>query len=630
MSAGIPVGRMTPRQLQIDLTKEKATGGRPFNAAPAVCKPVPAAKSGRGGSCCGSSASAASDVVEEHDDDYDDADLEVGIDAAERALHDYSMFEGRSSSGRSSAVFLPEFDDMMAHNWTYEKEYKHTYEEECRLAPDDPHNIKIVDYPCVIARGTPPRGYTCWKCGANTAHDVQTPQEVYATAYCVAGPVEAIRALRAFADTLVERKYDEAIKRTAVCRNVRCMIAQHKLAAESYYYWFFSGRKTGGLPRNQLERGTDRKDQGVVFADNVLLMRWAFMQQPPILDEEQITALFHWLVVNSQFVQEREKRFIATAIAVAESGTFPFKFTPAQKQSLVDRMSSIPRNYVHQIILPHIFDLTFDKERWQSMGNRHLETACPKAVDALYFLTCLTNWDNQQRPRDADGRPEHRIPKGNEALKELFTVQGFQKAVTLAVEEHGEEGYHLEYASAPPTKSSVKMSKRQSPIDTHKLLTLLTGSNKRCYTIANPVKANKNKKPPYELIGAAPTCGSIQADSGVHTKQRYDGVAEGLLMTPEEKEDAVSLFVDVWKAGNPVGKEKLQSKKADPTKSKACAALRPVKEHVDRNLESVNAAKRAKHAEAAAQPMMSLGKTKHGRVGLLAAAKRPPSTSSSS
>ena len=76
----------------------------------------------------------------------------------------------------------------------------------------------------------------------------------------------------------------------------------------------------------------------------------------------------------------------------------------------------------------------------------------------------------------------------------------------------------------------------------------------------------------------------------------------------------------------PVGKEQLQSKKADKTKSKACAALRPVKEHVDRNLASVNAAKRAKHEEAAAQELVSLGKKKHKRVGLLAAAPRPSSS----
>ena len=621
---------MTPRNLQIDLLQLEAVGGRPFNAPPALCKPVPGPGAGvvsgrRGGSS--SSSASADDVLEEDDVAGLEASANAGADA-DRVLDDYSMFDGLSSSGRTSTVFLPEFENLMQHNWCPDKEYNLNYEEERRLAPDDEHNIKIVKYPCVIARGSPPRSWTCFCCGTRAAHDVQMPQEVYATAYCVAGPAEAIRSLQSMGTLLVERKYDEVIKRTAVCRNVRCMIAQHKLSSENYYYWYFSGRKAGGLPRMQLERGTDRKDQGVVFADNVLLLRWAFMQDPPILDEAQIRAHFQWIVVNSQFVQEREKRFIATAIAVAESATFPFKFTPSQKQSLVDRMSSIPRNYVQRIILPFIFDLTLDNDRWQSAGNRYFETAFPKAVDALYFLSCHTNWDNQQRPRDVDGRPEHRVPKGMAALKELFTVKGFQKAITLAVEEHGEEGYPLEYASAPPTKSSVKMSKRDSSVDIHKLLTLLTGSNKRCYTLSNPVKAKRSKEDPDVLLGAAPTCGAEQADSGVHTKQRYDGVAEGLLMSAEEKEDAVSLFVDVWDAGNAVGKEKLQGKKADRTKSKACAALRPVKEHVDRNLQSVNPSKRAKHAEAAAQPMMRLGKAKHGRVGLLAAVKRPSSSSS--
>lgn len=584
-------GRMRAWELQIDLLKQEAIYGRPFNPEPAVCKPVPNPNS--------------DDDAELEEEEDADVLVEGEGEEGDLPLEDYSMFEGR---GRSSSVFLPEFKGMMERNW--DKEYKNTWEEESHLVPTDPHNIKIVQYPCIIARGSPPRSWKCWCCGEKNAHDVQMPQEVFATAFCVAGPVKAIKCLQSMADLLVQRQFADVIKRTAFCRRVRCMIAQHKLTAVNYFHWYFSGTKTGGQPRMQLERGTDRKDQGVVFADNILLLRWAFMQEPPILNEEQVKALFHWVVVNSQFVQEREKRYIATAVAVAESGTFPFKFTGAQKQSMVDRMSSIPRNYTHGVILPHILDKALDNDRWQSMGNRLLETAFPKAADALYFLTCNTNWENQQRPRDANGRPEHRVPKGNAALLELFTVKGFRDAITKAVAEHGDEGYQLFYAASTPTKSSVKLQKRQSCIDTHKLLTLLNGTNKRCYTYANPVKGVK----------ASPTCGSIQADSGVHTKQRYGAVADGLLMEGQEKQDAVSLFVDVWEAGNAVGKERLKGKRADRSKSKACASLRPVKEHVDRHLESVNASKRAKHKEVAAQELVRLGKNKnkHPKIGLLA------------
>ena len=604
-------GSMRAGELQIDLLKEEAIYGRPFNPEPAVCKPV-----------LNPNPNPNPDDDAEMEGEEEDADVLVEGDEEDRPLEDYSMFEGRV---RSSSVFLPEFNGMMERNW--DKEYKATYEEEHHLSPIDPHNLKIVQYPCIIARGSPPRSWKCWCCGEKQAHDVQMPQEVFATAFCVAGPVKAIECLQSMADLLVQRQFADVIKKTAFCRRVRCMIAQHKLTSTNYFHWYFSGTKTGGRPRMQLERGTDRKDQGVVFADNILLLRWAFMQDPPILDEQQVKALFHWVVVNSQFVQEREKRYIATAIAVAESSTFPFKFTGAQKQSMVDRMSSIPRNYTHVVILPHILDKTRDNDRWQSMGNRLLETAFPKAADALYFLTCLTNWENQQRPRDANGRPEHRVPKGNvddaaarkrhAALLELFTVKGFRGAITKAVAEHGDEGYQLFYAASTPTKSSVKLKKRQSCIDTHKLLTLLTGTNKRCYTYANPVKG----------VWASPTCGSVQADSGVHTKQRYDAVAEGLLMEGQEKQDAVSLFVDVWEAGNAVGKEKLKGKRADKSKSKACASLRPVKEHTDRQLESVNAAKRAKHKEVAMQELVRLGKHTHASIGLLACRTSPHNAS---
>ena len=487
-----------------------------------------------------------------------------------------------------------------------------------------------MEIPCVIARGSPPRDYMCWCCGERSAHDVQMPTEVYATAYCTSGPAEAVRSLVQFGKLLEKREFDEAIKHAAVCRRVHCMISQHKLTSEDYETWYFSG-DSGSEPRKQLERGTDRKDQGVVFAENVMLLRWfAQQQEPRPLSDKQIAALFHWVLVNSQFVQEREKRFIATAMAIVDSASFPYKFS--DKQSFVNKMSSIPRNYIENTILPHILDLSLtDRDRWTSWGNRLLETAFPKAPDAAYMLMCLDNWEQQNKPRDDNGRPSHRVlssaVKARPELEAAFTVAGFRNAVSQAVKDAHpkgtdmEHGYKLFYASAPATKSSVKMGKNQSRKDTHALLKLLTGSNKRCYTTAKGVQG-KN---------AAPTCGSKQADSGVHTKQRYDGVAEGLLLKGEEKADAVRLFVDVWEQGNSVGKEKLQGKHADRTKAKACASLRPVELFEQRCLLAATAHKRQKKAEALAtddDSMVKLGRRSPGggHISLLGAR----STSSSS
>ena len=245
---------MSKRELQIDLLKEEAIHGRPFNLQPAVCKPVPNPNP---------NPDNDADLEEE-----EDTDVLVGGEEEDRPLEDYSMFEG---CGRSSSVFPPEFNGMMERNW--DKEYKATYEEEQHhLAPKDPHNLKIVRYPCIIARGSPLCSWQCWCCGEREAHDVQMPQEVFATAFCVSGPVKAIECLQSMADLLVQRQFAEVIEKTAFCRRVRCMIAQHKLTSENYFYWYFSGTKTGGRPRVQLERGTDRKDQGVVFSDNIMLL----------------------------------------------------------------------------------------------------------------------------------------------------------------------------------------------------------------------------------------------------------------------------------------------------------------------------------------------------------------------
>jgi hypothetical protein len=563
-------------QLRIDLLKLEATGGRHFNGQ-AYCKPVRTDDDVQG---------AENDVEDDSDDD--DAQ-EAGADAVDKdglPLDMYSVFDRERPT-----VFAPEFDGLMDRQW--DKEYKNTFEEECRVKDTDmDQRVKEYDAPCVMARGTPPRDYMCWCCGKQAANDVQMPDEVYATAYCVAGPNEAIRSLASFAQLLADGNFDEAIRRTAVCRQTRCMIAQHKLTSESYATWYWS-RDANGVRRPQLEKGTDRKDQGVVFADNVLLMRWLVMQPSKPISDKQIAALFLWLVVNSQFVQEREKRFIATAMAILDSATFPYKFS--DQQSFVDKMSSLPRNYIEKVILAHILDLSLeDNDRWISWGNRLLETAFPKAADAAFMIACLDNWEQQGRPLDADGRPEHRVRNDKPELKTFFTVKGFGDAVTKAHEaahakgtEH-EHGYKLFYASAPPTKSSVKMGKNQTRRDTQQLLKALTGSNKRAYTRAKGVRA-KN---------AQPTCGSFQADSGVHTKQRYEGIAAALGLKDGETKLAVSLFVDTWEQGNSVGKEKLQGKKADRTKAKACSSIRLPKEFDPRCLTAATAHKRAKKIEA--------------------------------
>ena len=578
-------------ELKLDLLKVVATTARQFNA-PALCPPVAAAAS-------------------THPTEQEETDT---------FIEDY-MSNIRAANGSTTAT-APLGDVGLSHQFTedmemvWDKEFSFTWEEECKVGGvRDDHKVDTVEATPVVTRGTPPINFTCNCCGVRSAHDLQVPSEVLNVAYTMEGEEGALDNLHAMAQLLVDGQFDAVIERTSVCRRVRCMIAQNKLTCGDYEAWYFSGKMDAdgfrGAPRKQLMLGTDRMNQSILLNENVLLLRWLYIIKDrdgkPTFSKEHITALFRWFVHNSQFVQEREKRFIATAMCIVESATFPFTFQPAQ--SFVDQMSSIPRNYLETQILAHILDDTFDPARWISWAHRLMETAFPKAADAAYMLMCIFHWRAEGEPRDDAGKPILRI-RHNAKCKTLFTVEGFQQALERATQltkasspskgktsKSGDQpnkpkrkakSIKLYYASAPLAHSNVTMSKGQTREDTRQLIKSLTGgSTRRGYTVAHGVQGEK----------CAPTCGSVQNDSGVHTAQRYDGVAVGLHLEGKEKADMLHLVVKVLPMGNSEGKEKLGGKTADKTKSKACAVLRKPTEYTPQVTMPVTHTRRSKIAQ---------------------------------
>ena len=539
-------------QLKLALHKVRGRSGRSYTAAPAVCQPVGTASS--------------SDVEVEFGNE---CDIAIAQYRHERAVDG----DGAPRVDIAPGFTQDDFErDMRSEGW-YDPQYALTWEEEREVKePEMDQRIDKVKAPGVVARGTVDRSkYKCWCCGERAAHDLQMPSDVFGVAYTKDGPAGAIRALKEFSRALVSGDYEEAIKRTACCRQLECMVAQGKLTPENYETWRFSvtkNKKTGEetRARNQLERGTERMDQGVIFSDNILLLRWIFLLKDKdgacVLSKEEIRALFHWVVLNSRFVQEREMRYIATAMAIVGSSSFPFTFV--DEQSFVDKMSGVPRTYCFKRLLEHIFDTKRDPYHWKSWGNRLLETAFPKAADTAYLLVCRENWIAQGRPRK-DGRPHHRVSPDNKELQKLFTGAGFRRALQQATKEN--PMYKLYYAShSGISKKDVKGARATSRDETRALLKAISGSHR-----SGPMKAKgvKGKK-------CAPTDGARQADSSVHTEQRYDGACEGIGLDEHEKEATLSLMIDKHKKGNSVGKEKLQGVNADKTKSKACAVLRPV------------------------------------------------------
>ena len=437
-----------------------------------------------------------------------------------------------------------------------EVQYAHTFEDEQGLG-DVPieKRINTVVAPPVVARSEGPGRFSCHCCGEGQGFDVQLPLSVFSVAWrCKGGGGgHAIACLKEMARLLVKGDFAAVFAKTACCKNVNCLLAQDLMSADDYCAWMkFSGRP-------QLERGTLRKDQGLVFSENVILLRILAVQNPPVFSEAELRALFEFVVLNSQFIQEREKRFIATAMAAVEN-THVFPFTFARPQSVVDTMAQIPRNYASAVIFPLIIDKKLNAFRWNAKGNKILETALPKAADALFAIMCDQNAANNGY-RKVNGRIAHTVPHGAKYAY-LFTPEGFKQALWLACGGEKPTKYTLRFASA---ERDYRHTSAYTGSKTHRdmslLISLLSGTKRSTTTTGTGA-------------ASAPTCGSLQANSGVHTRDRYIGAFLGQGYTLEQAEEKANIFIDSYPSGNNIGFEKLQGKNCHL--SKACDVIRKV------------------------------------------------------
>jgi len=452
--------------------------------------------------------------------------------------------------------------------WSWEeREYRPTYSDtkhstatNKRHAPSATRAGAEVQAPAVVARGSPPSNFSCACCGKGSGHTLQLPWNVFQTAYRRHGEAHAIGCLVAMGTMLERKQTAEVLKRVTVCKEVKCMIAMDMRDANDHAQWLETVKQ-----RPQAELGTPRKGQSVAFRKNIELLRCLFDQTNPVLSAAQVTALFEYVVLNSQQVQENEKRFIATAMAIVENPVhFPFVFP--QPQLLVDRIARLPRNYALNVVLPHILDTELDRFRWNAKFKRVLETAAPKASDAIFAAMCDINSEANGRERE-DGRLVHRLTQeASDACRAVFTTDGFQDALALAVKASPK--YTLNYAGGSLAMNSVGgrhgLGKGAPRYQQYELLRILAGSEHKGVAVGRGA-------------ASAPTCGSRQADSGVHTHERYVAVflAEGLCH--DEAVDRAAIFVEHHKAGNLVGKEKLGK---GQERAKACHALRPLSKPV--------------------------------------------------
>ena len=279
------------------------------------------------------------------------------------------------------------------------------------------------------------------------------------------------------------------------------------------------------------------------------------------LSEKQLFALFKWMIKHSQFIQEREKRMIATAMAIADHPhLFLYKFK--EPQSFVNRMAAFTRRYAETSIFPHLLRMDLNLFKWRSGMKQLLEQAMPKPPDVVYALLCEDNWRHHHGTREwvEKGRRVHRVKKGATHAP-LFTLGGFLRAIEAAVQAKPKYVLRFEGTSETRTASVSRAAER----DLQQLERIMAGTPRKHLTIGSGV-------------AKMPTCASWQNDSGVFPLERYRSVFLAAGCDAQECDAMVGLFLEKLPAGNTQGYEMQKPGKADSL-SKECTILRPVEEY---------------------------------------------------
>ena len=414
---------------------------------------------------------------------------------------------------------------------------------------DDGHGILSSDdikAPAVQARGKPPTRWKCVACGSGTGYELQTPVSVFNTAYRKHGRAVAVRNVVAMAKRLEACDEDAVNAACTCCKDPLCMLKLDLLQAKQYSKWLATKQ------RKQEELGTARNGQNATFADNVYLLHILYSAKG-VLTESQVRALFSFVVRNSQYIQEREKRFSATAVAVVDNPQ-AFRYTFPDPEDLIRRMARLPHAYAMRVMLPHILCTGMKPKKWEAGRKQVMDQAFPKAADVVYALMCDSNARAHNYQEDAEGRLVHAVPA---ELVSLFTHEGFAKALQAACDAKPKTD--LAFSGGGNAALSTTNSRRKPTKKEHQQRRWLDCGGRSMQT--------SGKAAP-----AFPTCGSRQLDSGVRTWKRYRAIFEtdeGL--TAEQADKRTKLFVDYHPRGNTVGKEKLNK---TSQLGKQCHALR--------------------------------------------------------
>ena len=451
-------------------------------------------------------------------------------------------------------------------------------------------DLGFVKKPACQSRGSPPHHVKCRQCGKRQGSDLQMPSEVLETSWranSVGWQEAAVGCFVMMAQMLRSGRDEEVVERCAVCNCIDCLLRAGIMRPEWRIFWL------DGPRRPQDERETARKDQVAVLERNIRYMH--DFAKKGILALLDVQHLMRYVAMNSQFVQEREKKFIATAMAVVENErTFGYRFQDPQR--FVNRLANFIHAYMLYVVVPHIMDLSMEDVQWEAHLQKLIDTALPKAADVIYALMVEANAEQglfelepaaplhdgfdptKHKPPFGEyvqkhGRFVHRVGFGNEALMKMFMPDHFferlQKAV--AATPH----YELEYVSSSRSKFAnasnvyealrvsniVKGERRLRPFEIHVAMRALNGP----YECDKRITASAN--------GAAgrPTCATWKHETNVHPRLRYHNVWLAFGYDQIDAEQRVAMMLEYHPECNSVGLEQLRSGKG----GKACYTLRP-------------------------------------------------------
>lgn len=464
-----------------------------------------------------------------------------------------------ADSADETALLCPTFDDLRD-----------------RGAMDG--SFGALEPPVVLARGSPPIYATCFQCGTpQSGFAVQSIAHIYWTAIDARPNDElaVVTCLTEMAALLRSGRDHEVASRTACCANIDCMIRAHVMTVEYRDHWLYHTDQ-----RKQAERPPPRLDQHEEVRDILEILRSLVVQGA--LDLEDVKHLVRYTAMNSQFVQEREKRFAATAMAVVENeNLMGFKFPDAQR--FVDRMSGFIHGYFMNVLVPLVMDTTSDLDDWRATLNKLLRTALAKAADAVYALMVEANAETRGFPIEpaaplppghddlADlpfgayvqqhGRIAHVVPESQPELRQLFEPREFTRRLRECVKASPE--YEFKYVSAArDAQATTRPKLRGDGRVFYDGLRVSTngGSGSTSFDVVESLRrvaGRFNQKETAKGCGQVdvPTSGDLALESNVHTRMRYHNLFIGLGFAPHEAEQRVAMMLTYHPPHNTVGLE---------------------------------------------------------------------------